>query len=487
MEQLALIIAIADALIVISVGAHVIIGHKEPIAKAFWIFLLISMPFIGALCYAVFGIISVNKRMQRRLGKRLAERNRWESCDDIQRWQREFAADARYRSIVKCHALLLRLNQRPPVTGNTIEMHVGGGETYRRLLDDIAAANSSIHLETYILAADAFGRELAQALGEAARRGVEVRVLYDAIGSIGLSDRFVDGLNASGVRAEAYGHINPLKRRTQINLRNHRKVWVIDGRIGYAGGLNLHAENSPKYCRQPRGAKQKVAPVHDYHFRCTGPVVAQLQEVFAEDWYMMTDETLIADRYFPAAVSCGNALMRVISAGPGAGDRVFSRTCFAAISAAEKEIIAVTPYFYPDSAILEAFKTAALAGVAVHLILPRRSDHRFVSRAAHSLFPELVAAGVKVYRRKFPFIHSKAMLIDRSWALVGSANLDARSLHLNYETNLEVVEDAFCARLRRELQQEMDQSQLVTAATLAQWGVVHRFKNNFCALFAPIL
>lgn len=485
MERIALILGLADIICVTIVIMHLVTQRKEPIAKAFWIFFVITLPFFGLLCYLTFGVINVDRKMQKRIRRKLAVRTRFAADPGIQQQLKHYAADEHYRATVRCHELFERLSQRPAVSGNAVEMLISGQETYPRLLADIEAARHSVHIQSYILADDEFGQELGGLLASKARGGVEVRVLYDAIGSMHLSDSYVDFLAQAGVRVSPFGRINPIKRKFQINLRNHRKNAIIDGSIGYTGGLNLHAENSQRYCRQPRGYRSQL--VHDYHFRVTGPVVAQLQEVFAEDWYAMTEEMLVEERYFPRLPTAGPVMARVITSGPGDDEQVIARVFFGAITSARKEIIIVTPYFYPDPAILEAIKNAALAGVAVHLILPLRSDHRIVSRAAYSLFPELADAGVHIYRRKLPFIHSKAMVIDRAWALVGSANLDYRSTRLNFELNLELADRVVVARLVRELHREMEQSKTVTAQKLRQWGFWHRFKNNLCALFAPIL
>lgn len=485
MERITLILTVADFICAALVIMHLVSQRKEPIAKAFWIFFVITAPFIGLLCYAVFGVIGADRKMHQRIKNKLAVRRRFAADPGIQQQLRRYAADERYRATVRCHRLFERINHRPAISGNAVEMLIGGQETYPRLLADIESARHSVHIQSYILADDEFGQELGGLLASKARAGVEVRVLYDAIGSMHLTDSFLEFLARAGVRVTAFGHFNPIKRGFQLNLRNHRKNAVIDGLVGYTGGLNLHAENSRRYCRQPRGYRGQM--VHDYHFRVSGPVVAQLQEVFAEDWYAMTEEMLVEERYFPFANASGPVMARVIASGPGDDEQVIARTYFGAITSAREEIIIVMPYFYPDPAILEAIKNSSLAGVAVHLILPLRSDHRIISRAACSLFPELVEAGVSIYRRKLPFIHSKAMVIDRAWALVGSANLDYRSLRLNFELNMELMDAAVVERLVQELLREMEQSKAVTAQTLKQWSFWHRFKNNFCALFAPLI
>jgi len=485
MERLAVIVTVADVLCAGGVIVHLVMQRKEPIAKAFWIFYVITVPFIGLLSYLLFGIIINNRRMKKRIKRRFAVRQKFDADAGISKFQADFTADERYRSVVRCHRLFARLNQRPTVEGNAVELLIAGQEAYPRLFKDIAEAQSSVHIQSYILADDEFGWELGGLLAARAKEGIEVRVLFDAVGSMHLSDTLLHFLRGEGVQIEPFGQLNPIKRGFQFNLRNHRKNAVIDGRIGYTGGLNLHAENSTRYCRQPRGCPTTL--VHDYHFRILGPVVTQLQEVFAEDWFVMTEEMLVEDKYFPRAEAHGPVLARVIASGPDEQDQVMSRAYFGAITSAREEILMVTPYFYPDLAILEAIKTAALAGVAVHLILPVRSDHRVTSRAAYSLFPELHAAGVHVYRRPLPFIHGKAIIIDRSWAMVGSANLDYRSLRLNFELNLVLSGDEIIGRLTGELLAEIGKSQRVSTALLRQWGYVHQFKNNLCALFAPLL
>lgn len=485
MEPKILALTLLDLAAVLAVIFHILRYKREPVAAALWIFIVITFPFLGLALYLVFGINLVDRRVLRkvRAAVRLREEHR------RGKWQEEirasFHAEDRYRNLVRSHTLLANLHQRPLVLGNRLELLVGGSLTYREIFRACRAAQSSIHCEVYILADDEFGWELARLLAARRQAGLEVRVLYDALGSIGISDRFVDYLTDAGVAIAPFGHLNPVKRGFQINLRNHRKNLIIDGKIGFTGGINLHAENSKKYCRLPRDCQERL--IHDYHFQVQGPVVSQLQEVFAEDWYAMTGEMLTDRKYFPAPECVDETVARVITSGPGDDEGVIAKTFFAALTSAREEVLMVTPYFYPDPALLSAIKSAALSGVKVTLILPRRSDHRAVGWAAESLFAELLAAGVRLHLRKPPFIHSKAMIIDRARALVGSANLDYRSLRLNYELNLEVIGGEFVARLDQQLRHELGQSQRIEAADLRRWHPARMLRNNLCALFAPVL
>lgn len=468
-------------------GVHIILRKREPSAAVMWLFMVGTLPVLGVLFYVIFGVNLYDRRVTRkvkanfRVRRALAERAKRGAADELQ------AADDRYRVLARCHDLLVRLEQRPPVSGNSIEMLVGGTATYRALFAAIRQARDHIHIQVYILAGDEFGRDLLNVLAERAAQGIEVRVLYDAVGSIGIPRRFLNDLERAGIRVEAFGRMNPIRRGFQINFRNHRKNIIIDGKIGFTGGINLHAENSRRYCRQPHHLHERL--IRDYHFRAEGPIVAQLQEVFVEDWFYASGEMLTSERYFRVSDTQdrGTVIARVLTSGPGDDSEVIAKTLFAAITSAQREILIVTPYFYPTPAILEAIANAALAGIDVHLIVPVTSDHRFVTWAGQSLFPFLVKNGVKVHRRRLPFIHSKAVLIDRSWAFVGSANLDYRSLLLNFELNLEVVDQEFAERLGRTLDGEIAESSLVRAEELKRLPTVVRFRNNFCALFAPVL
>lgn len=468
-------------------GGHIILKKREPSTAVMWLFMVFTLPVLGVLFYAVFGVNLYDRRVTRkvkanfRIRRALAEQA-WRGAVGGLR-----ATDERYRVLARCHDLLDRLEQRPPVPGNTLEMLVGGATTYRALFDAIRQARDHIHIQVYILAGDEFGRDLLAALAERAAQGVEVRILYDAVGSIGIPGRFLGDLERAGIRVEAFGRMNPVRRGFQINFRNHRKNIIIDGTIGFTGGINLHAENSRRYCRQPRDLHERL--IRDYHFRAEGPIVTQLQEVFVEDWFYASGEILTSARFFrlPDEPEAGTAVARVLTSGPGDDSEVIAKTLFAAITSAQREILIVSPYFYPTPAILEALAGAALAGIDVHLIVPVTSDHRFVTWAGQSLFPFLVKNGVKVHRRRLPFIHSKAVLIDRSWALVGSTNLDYRSLRLNFELNLEVVDREFAERLGRTLDGEIAESSLVHAEELKRLPALLRFRNNFCALFAPVL
>lgn len=474
-------------------AVHVILNKREPVGAVLWLFMVATLPGLGLLLYLVFGVSFYDRRASRMVKAKF--RFRQELAQEA--WRSRLgtlrAVDERYRVLSRCHDLLDRLGQRPPVGENHVDLLVGGANTYRALFAELKKAADHIHIEVYILAGDEFGRDLLAILAEKARAGVEVRVLYDAIGSIGIPGRFLADMERAGIRVEEFGRLNPIRRGFQINFRNHRKNIIIDGKVGFTGGINLHAENSRRYCRQPRDRYERL--IRDYHFRVTGPVVNQLQEVFAEDWHYASGELLTEDRYFPPAAPASDAgpgqgkraVARVLTSGPGDDAEVISKALFAAISSARQEILIVSPYFYPVPSVLEALACASQAGIAVHIIVPAASDHQVVTWAGQSLFPYLLAHGVQVHLRRLPFIHSKAVLIDRAWALIGSTNLDYRSLRLNFELNLEIVDTELVAELGQTLEGEMRESALVTESMLARQGTLARFRNNFCALFAPIL
>lgn len=466
-------------------SGHIILYKREPAAAVMWLFMVATLPGLGITCYLIFGVNFHNRRLNRKIRSTFLVRQLLAS----QAWRKaragHRAADVLHPVLTHCRVILDAMAQRAPVEGNAVEMLIGGAQTYRALFSAIRAATDHIHIQVYILASDELGRDLLSVLAERASHGVEVRVLYDSIGSSGISRRYLRDLSDAGIYAEAFGRLNPIRRGFQINFRNHRKNTIIDGRIAFTGGINLHAENSRRYCRQPRELHERL--IRDYHFRVEGPVVGHLQEVFAEDWHFVTGQMLVDDRYYPPTASIGQAVCRVVTSGPGDDAQVIARTLFAAITAAQNEILIVSPYFFPDPAILVALQNAARSGIRVHVIVPVQSDHHVVTWAGRSLFLSLVESGVRVHLRRLPFIHSKAILVDRAWALVGSTNLDYRSLRLNFELNLEVVDSEFARELGETLDGEMRASSPVQRGELARAGSLRRFRDNFCALFAPIL
>jgi cardiolipin synthase len=274
---------------------------------------------------------------------------------------------------------------------------------------------------------------------------------------------------------------NPLKRQVQFNLRNHRKTLVVDGETAFMGGINLHADHATRPNRPP---------IRDYHFEMQGPVVLELQYTFLQDWYCMTDEdpeVLMQTAHFPKAREAGPTQARVINSGPTHPSETGIDAVFALITAARRQLLIVTPYFVPTSDIFRAIRLAALRGVDTRVIVPAVSNHFFAGWAGRALYEELMLAGVRIYERRPPFIHAKALVVDDTAALVGTTNMDVRSLRVNYETNLVVFGESFINSLKRIVLEDVAASDEIHLDVWRKRSRRRRVIENFWNLFAPQL
>jgi cardiolipin synthase len=369
------------------------------------------------------------------------------------------------------------------IKGNSVDLLVDGDQFYPALREAVSAARDSVHIQTFIIARDRTGQELLDLLIDKARAGVECRLLYDRFGSTyAYLSRFFKDARAAGVEVCSITQANPLKGRFQINLRNHRKIAVIDGATGFVGGINFHDQNL--------SSRSTGRPIRDYHARVAGPAVSDLQFQFIEDWHFASrqpPERLFEQRYFPRMQSVGDALVQVVPGGPDLKGHGLSDAFFGGIVAAERSIGIVTPYFVPDEPIVQALRYAALRGVGVKLIVPESSNHWYTGFAARSLYTMLLKAGVRIFHRHPPFMHAKAMLVDDVYAMIGSANLDYRSLHLNFETNLEVADTVFVQALSKQIESEIAHSDEVSLEEHQERSLPRRLTENFCYLFQPML
>ena len=466
-----------------------ILLHKHrPVSAVLWLAVVWAFPYLGALGYLGFGVDRVRRGAAEREASRelVAQRAALHPTFDelamsSSRWTRPGTESQPARHILRATDPAVSRNN--VIAGNRAQFLVNGDEFYPALLEAIEGAESSIHLQTFIFRRDRFGHELRDLLSERARSGVQVRLLYDRFGSTFTHfSSFFKPTREAGVRVHSISQANPLKGRFQINLRNHRKIAVMDGRIAFVGGINFQDENLSIYTNG--------SPISDYHVRIEGPVVSDVQSLFIEDWHFASKEApekLMEPAYFPALEPAGDALVQIVPGGPEHLGHGLADAFFAAIVSAEHSITIVTPYFVPDEPIVHAIRYAALRGVDVKLVVPKRSNHWYTDFAARSMFTPLLNSGVRIFERPLPFIHAKAMVVDGVYAMLGSANLDFRSLHLNFETNLEVVDEGFVNRVADQLSNEIDRSTELSREKHLARPLARRLAENFSRLFQPML
>ena len=450
----------------ILLGGWIVLQKRAPAATLSWLFGLALLPYAGFLVYYVFGPQRIKRQRMRRARTRVA------------------LPEAEGAIAGAEAAELARLAQAttglPPTTATDVRLLVDGAATYDALLAAVREARHHVHLEYYIYAADHSGAALRDALVERARNGVEVRLLLDAVGSGRCPKRFFAPLLDAGGEL-AWFHPMRLRiwKRPWLNLRSHRKIVVVDGRLGFAGGINITDEENERV---------RSDAYRDLHLRIEGDAVRQLQLVFVEDWAYATGKrdfiSSVATAMPPARG--GGIKAQVLTSGPDSPWESIHRLHVGAIHAARQRVWLVTPYFVPGGAAMMALTSAALAGVDTRLLVPRMSDSRLVTFAARSYFDELLAAGVKVYEYGPRMLHSKALVVDDDLAIVGSANFDARSFRLNFEVSVLFRDPGVVSELAHLIEGEFAQAPRVRGQRAQPlWSV--RLPEALARLLSPVL
>ncbi|HVS14336.1 MAG TPA: phospholipase D-like domain-containing protein [Thermoanaerobaculia bacterium] len=428
------VLALAHASAICLAVGHIVLHKRDVRAAVGWSFMVLVAPFVGAISYWIFGVNRIHRRAARIFAPRLPAPEPRGATRGAEEARATFGCDGMAR-------LLDRLVPRPLVPGNRVTPLVGGAAAYDAMIAALAQARHSITLSSYIFDHDAVGLQFADALEAAHRRGVQIRVLIDAVGARYSLRSMIAVLRRRGVPATPFLRTRMPWRFKYFNLRNHRKICVVDGRVGFTGGINIREGHRSEDPGDP-GA------VQDVHFRVEGPAVADLQSVFAEDWQFTTGQRLEGDElWFPPLEDAGEVTVRAVADGPDHDlDKILS-ALLGAIACAERRLAIVTPYFLPDSGLDLALQVAAGRGVEVDILLPERSNLRLVQWASRAAWRWVLEGGCRIWLTPPPFDHTKLMLMDDEWSLLGSANWDPRSLRLNFELNLECHDRGLNRRL----------------------------------------
>ena len=460
-------------------SAHAILVKRDTRSTIGWVGLIWLSPVFGAIAYAVLGVNRIRSRAtQLRAGTRAVTHELRGAIPSAARLQEAIGPEqAPLRSLA---TLVGQVTDRPLVDGNAIEPLDGGDAAYPRMLAAIDGAKRSIGLASYIFDNDPTGRIFAEALGRAVKRGVEVRVLVDGIGSSYTFPSILGVLAAQGVRAERFLPTGVPIYFPYANLRNHRKILVVDGAIGFTGGLNIR--DGCWLAHHPRH------PVRDTHFRLEGPVVAQLLEVFVEDWAFAAAETLAGPAWEPVLDATGTSLARGIRFGPDDPDigRI-KLVIVGALAAAQRTVRIMTPYFLPDDAVFQALDVAAMRGVEVDIVLPQANNLALVGWATDAVLWQVLGRGCNVWLSPPPFEHTKLMVVDSAWAMFGSGNWDERSMRLNFEFNVETYDRGLAARLDATIAAVIGRSRRRTLAELDARSLPVRLRDGVARLFSPYL
>ncbi len=471
--------AAATALVMLSATGHAILYKEDSRAAVAWVGVIWLAPIVGSVVYVLLGINRIKRRASVLRGEDppsyLLEAG--EFLCPVESLPDHLPADCGHMASLA--RLVNGLTQRPLVRGNAFEPLYNGDAAYPIMLEAIEQAEHSVSLTTYIFANDKVGRQFAGALGRAVRRGVEVRVLIDAIGARYSFPQVIHRLRKAGVTAAKFMPTYLPWGTRYMNLRSHRKIMVVDGVIGFTGGMNIRKDNLVQEI--PRH------PVQDLHFRVRGPVVRELQEVFAEDWAYTTHERLTGSAWFPALEAHGKAVARGISDGPDEDFDKLSMTLLGALACARRSVCVATPYFLPDPPLTSALSVAAMRGVTVDILLPARNNLRLVQWAANAHLAPLLERNCRIWFTPPPFDHTKLVIVDGVWVLMGSANWDPRSLRLNFEFNVECYDPALAAQLAPLMETRRLRAQRVELDDLVNRPFPLRLRDGMARLLTPYL
>lgn len=472
------IVLLLHLVVGVAASGHVVLYKRDERAATGWVATIWLAPLLGVLLYVMFGVNRIERRAEIMRGERPATRPATASPGTLPEHLALYCGPdcAQLESLIR---LVGKLTDRPLLPGSAVTPLIDGHQAYPAMLEAIAQAQRSISLATYIFDNDHAGQWFRDALREAVARGVEVRVLIDDVGSRYRWPSIVRSLRRAGVPVAKFNPtLLPWKARYS-NLRNHRKILVVDGRLGFTGGMNI---------REGHLVTPNVRhPIHDVHFRVEGPIVEHLQEVFAGDWAFATRELLQDERWFPPIEEAGSALARGISDGPDEDFDKLRLTLLGALSAARKSVLIVTPYFLPDFSLITSLGITVMRGVDVRIVLPEASNLKLVKWASLAVLPQVLEHGCRVWFTRPPFDHTKLMIVDDVWSLLGSANWDPRSLRLNFEFNVEVYDRQLAELLRDRVQEKIDSGSEVTSSQLAGRPLPLRLRDGIVRLASPYL
>ncbi len=470
---------IAAALITIAafiLAGHAVVTKREPRSAVAWVALLLLVPLLGIFFYLTLGINRIRRRASTLHIPDIDSHTRLPGVS------LEFLGSVLgpgKSHLVRLAAVIDQIDKRALLSGNEVEPLRDGDQTYAAMLEAIADARRSITLATYIFGNDLAGQRFLKALAAAVRRGVEVRVLIDSAGERYTWPSMVPALRRVGVRVARFLPGLPT-RLTGINLRNHRKLLVVDGHIGFTGGINIRVHHW--LAASPR------RPAKDLHFRILGPVVQQLQQVFAEDWAFTTGEKLGGECWFPAWTrQSGRVLARGLAAGPDENLDKFHWVLLAAINQARRSVRVMTPYFLPDRTLISALNLAALRGVQVDIVVPAQSNLPYVHWAMMAQLWQVLEWGCRVWLSPPPFDHTKLMVVDRAWSFVGSTNWDPRSLRLNFEFNLECYDVELSRQLDAMCLESIAQARRLSLDEVDARRIPVKIRDGIARLFMPFL
>lgn len=474
------LLAIYLAMVAVTISM-MILERRDPVKSLAWIAMIAFVPVLGPLVYVLFGRNWRKRKMFSRKG--ILDESYIEAVS-----KRQFStlSDPALETTPEVEnnrdtiRLMLRNSRALLAVHNKVTVLQNGKATFASLFDALRAAEHSIHLEYYIFENDRIGRRVAAILMKKAREGVEVRLIYDGVGTLWTEGSIFVRMRQAGVKVECFMPVAFPWLTSRVNYRNHRKIAVIDGRVAFTGGINV----ADRYLVGTR----RLGRWRDVHLRIEGEAVNMLQSVFITDWYFVRRKDLLeADKYLRKSTVKEICPMQIAVSGPDSDWSVIMQAFFSAIMKARSRIYISTPYFTPGAALLMAMKVAALSGIDVKLIIPARSDSRVVYWATLSYVQELLEAGIKVYMFHGGFNHSKMVIIDGEFCSVGSANMDVRSFDDNFEVSALIYDRSVAAELEAGFEADLCNSRIITPEKWSERPLRRHVRESLARLLSPIL
>ncbi|MCX6258317.1 MAG: cardiolipin synthase [Bacteroidia bacterium] len=458
----------------------IILENRNPIKTLAWMLVLLLLPFIGLFLYFYFGKNYRKVKIFTRKEVTDAESSKASLIEiEVDPASVMEMEDERIRSKIHLMKLLVN-NSKSMLTGNnSLKILNYGKKTFASIIRDIENAKHHIHLEFYIIEDDHIGNTIKNHLIKKAREGIEVRIIYDDVGSWSLTKRFIDQLNYAGAQTYSFMPVKTYRFANKLNYRNHRKIIVIDGAIGYVGGLNIADRydrdmSDPSYWR-------------DTHLRIEGDAVKSLQFIFLTDWFFMSRKLLNEKVYFPVNPIKEKRLVQISASGPDSDWASIMQTYFSAIATAYEYVYISTPYFLPNESILTALKTAALSGIDVRIILPKQIDTVLAKWSSRSYIEELLESGIRVYFYKKGFTHSKLLIVDDVFTSIGTANMDVRSFDQNFEVNALVYDRNIAEEVKSLFFEDLTNSELLSINEYSKRPFSQKLRESVARLFSPLL
>jgi cardiolipin synthase len=449
----------------------IITENRNPLKTIPWIVVLMMLPGLGLICYFFFGQDNRKQRIiSRRTYKRIMKRpqKEWPNQDLC-------AAPEQYKPLA---ALLENSEQCSLLYGSRISVYTQGPDKFKALFDALESATHHIHFQYYIFLDDEIGNRVKEILIAKAKAGVKVRVMYDDVGCWNVKQRFFGEMKNAGIEVYAFLKVAFPVFTSKVNYRNHRKIVVIDGTTGFMGGMNVAD-------RYNKGTSW--GPWRDTHFKFEGRGVHGLQSAFLIDWYVVSKKLLNDPIYYPQVRTFGNNIMQILTSGPVGQWRTLLQAIIFAVANARKYLYIQTPYFLPTEGLNQALQTAALGGIDVRLMLPKRSDTRSANMASHSFIDDMIKAGAKVYFYGLGFLHSKLVVSDDMLTCIGSANMDFRSFEHNFEITAFVYQKDFALQMKKLFLRDMRGCETLVPSRWLRRPLRQRVAESFMRLFSPLL